>query len=133
MRCVVLRNLVDNAVRYTPAGGVVDVHVRELPGGPGPAGVELVGEDSGPGLAEDDRERLLGRFYRAPAAASSAPVGGSGLGRAIVELIARLHGAAVALDESPRLGGLRVAVRFAAAAGVSALQGEGTERAGGGA
>ncbi|MFD2299762.1 ATP-binding protein [Paracidovorax citrulli] len=130
---ILLRNLVDNAVKYTPDGGVVDVHVREVTAGPGPAGVELVVEDSGPGIAEDDRERVLGRFYRAPAAAGSAPVGGSGLGLAIVESIARLHGAAVALDASPRLGGLRVAVRFAVAAGVPALPGGGTGGPGGGA
>ncbi len=130
---ILLRNLVDNAVKYTPTGGVVDVHVREVAAGPGPAGVELVVEDSGPGIAEDDRERVLGRFYRAPAAAGSAPVGGSGLGLAIVESIARLHGTAVALDASPRLGGLRVAVRFAAAAGVPALPGGGTGSPGGGA
>ncbi|WP_026433113.1 ATP-binding protein [Paracidovorax oryzae] len=130
---ILLRNLVDNAVKYTPTGGVVDVHVREVAAGPGPAGVELVVEDSGPGIAEDDRERVLGRFYRAPAAAGSAPVGGSGLGLAIVESIARLHGTSVALDASPRLGGLRVAVRFAAAAGVPALPGGGTGSPGGGA
>lgn len=67
-------------------------------------------------------------------AASTAPVGGGrGLGLAIVELVARLHCAPVVPGASPRLGGLRVAVRFAATAGVPALQGEGTERAGGGA
>lgn len=112
---ILLRNLVDNAVKYTPAGGVVDVHVRALAGAQGTGAVELVVEDSGPGIGEDDRERVLGRFYRAPAAGGAVPVAGSGLGLAIVQSIARLHGAEVALDASPRLGGLRVAVRFAAA------------------
>jgi two-component system, OmpR family, sensor kinase len=106
---ILLRNLVDNAVKYTPPGGVVDVHVRAVDGG-----TELVVEDSGPGIAEDDRERVLGRFYRAPAPEGAAPVTGSGLGLAIVQSIARLHGASVALDASPRLGGLRVALRFGA-------------------
>ncbi len=60
-------------------------------------------------------------------------MGGSVLGLAIAEWIARLHGVAVALSASPRLGPLRVAVRFAAAAGVPALQGKGAGRAEGGA
>ncbi|CAM3497427.1 ATP-binding protein [Paracidovorax anthurii] len=109
---ILLRNLVDNAVKYTPAGGVVDVHVRAGEDG----AVALVVEDSGPGIGKDDRERVLGRFYRAPVPDGAAPVAGSGLGLAIVQSIARLHGASVVLDASPRHGGLRVAVRFVAPA-----------------
>lgn len=121
---ILLRNLVDNAVKYTPPGGVVDVHVRAVDGG-----AELVVEDSGPGIAEDDRERVLGRFYRAPAPEGAAPVAGSGLGLAIVQSIARLHGASVALDASPRLGGLRIALRFGALP--EAAGGEGRDGGGG--
>lgn len=58
------RALVDNAVKYPPAGGVVDVLVREVAAGSGPAGVEAVLGDSGPGNAGANRERVLGRFYR---------------------------------------------------------------------
>ncbi|MBO9645494.1 MAG: sensor histidine kinase N-terminal domain-containing protein [Pseudacidovorax sp.] len=101
---ILLRNLVDNAVKYTPEGGRVDVTVQQQEGG----GVVLVVEDSGPGLADSDRERVWDRFYRAPDAGAS----GSGLGLAIVRSVAQLHGAELALDRSATLGGLRVRVQF---------------------
>ncbi|GKT14942.1 sensor histidine kinase N-terminal domain-containing protein [Acidovorax sp. SUPP2522] len=120
---ILLRNLVDNAVKYTPDGGVVDVHViADAPAnGAEPGGaVTLVVDDSGPGIGEGDRERVLGRFYRAPQAVEGgAQVPGSGLGLAIVQSIARMHQAQVALEGSPRLGGLRVSVRFDALAGAA--------------
>lgn len=101
---ILLRNLVDNAVKYTPEGGRVDVTVQQEEGG----SALLVVEDSGPGLAESDRERVWDRFYRAPDAGAS----GSGLGLAIVRSVAQLHGAELALDRSATLGGLRVRVQF---------------------
>ncbi|MEO7241575.1 MAG: sensor histidine kinase, partial [Variovorax sp.] len=66
-------------------------------------------EDSGPGLAEAERARAFDRFFRASDASTAS---GSGLGLAIVRSIAEQHGAAVELDHSARLGGLRVVVRF---------------------
>ncbi|MGV3683840.1 MAG: ATP-binding protein [Acidovorax sp.] len=104
---MLVRNLLDNAVKYTPPGGQVDLQLRHVDGGQ----VELVVEDSGPGIAPEHRERVMQRFVRETA--DSAP--GSGLGLAIVQAIAQAHGASVALDASPRLGGLRVVVRFPAA------------------
>lgn len=71
-------------------------------------GVELSVDDSGPGIAADERERVLDRFYRS--GEPQAP--GSGLGLAIVKSIADLHGATVRLERSASLGGLRVVVRF---------------------
>jgi two-component system, OmpR family, sensor kinase len=100
---ILVRNLLDNAVNYSPAGSTVDVEVRA-----GATGVLLVVEDSGPGIAENDRERVLDRFFRIAGAGAS----GSGLGLAIVKSVAELHGARLALDASPRLGGLRVQVAF---------------------
>jgi len=102
---ILLGNLVDNALKYTPEGGTVDVAVRRENG----QWVLLV-EDSGPGIPEADRARVLDRFYRVPGSTAT----GSGLGLAIASAIAQLHGAALQLDRSPRLGGLRVAVRLAA-------------------
>ncbi|MCR8960394.1 ATP-binding protein [Variovorax sp. S2] len=102
---MLLRNLVDNAVKYTPEGGRVDVGIAAQGGG-----VELSVDDSGPGLPEQERERVLDRFYRS--GEPQAP--GSGLGLAIVKSVADLHGATVALSTSPGLGGLRVLVRFPA-------------------
>jgi two-component system, OmpR family, sensor kinase len=75
-------------------------------------GVELSVDDSGPGLPEEERGRVLDRFYRS--GEPQAP--GSGLGLAIVKSIADLHGASVALAASPSLGGLRAVVRFPAKA-----------------
>ena len=104
---MLLRNLVDNAVKYTPEGGRVDVGIAVQAGG-----VELSVDDSGPGLPEEERGRVLDRFYRS--GEPQAP--GSGLGLAIVKSIADLHGATVALAASPSLGGLRAVVRFPAKA-----------------
>jgi len=98
-----MRNLVDNAVRYTPAGGHVRVRAAKTPQG---AMLEVC--DSGPGIAAADRERVFDRFYRR----ASAPQGGSGLGLAIVKAIADRHGARVTLADAPG-GGLQVWVDFA--------------------
>jgi two-component system OmpR family sensor kinase len=104
---ILLRNLVDNAIKYTPAGGTVDLEVRR-----GAAGVTLVVEDSGPGISPEERERVFSRFYRVP----GSEAGGSGLGLAIIKSIAERHGAALTLESSERLGGLRVRVDFPAMA-----------------
>jgi len=100
---ILLRNLVDNAVKYTPAGGTVDVSVL------GGAAPRLVVEDSGPGIEPEERERVFHRFYRVPGSEAQ----GSGLGLAIIRTIAERHGAKLALDASERLGGLKVTVEFA--------------------
>jgi len=100
---VLLRNLVDNALRYTPAGGRVEVQLtREGPD------VHLRVDDSGPGIPAAERERVFERFVRG---SSAAPETGSGLGLAIVRSIAWRHGATLALGDSP-LGGLRVGLVF---------------------
>ena len=101
---ILLGNLLDNALKYTPEGGQVDVTLGIADGAP-----QFVVEDSGPGIPEADRERAFDRFYRAAGAGAE----GSGLGLAIVRTIAQRHGATVQLDASDRLGGLRVRVRFA--------------------
>jgi two-component system OmpR family sensor kinase len=101
---VLLRNLLDNAIKYCSAGGTVDIRIER-----GPAGEAcLVVEDSGPGIPDAERDRVFDRFYRVPG--TDAP--GSGLGLAIVKTIADRHHASVELGPSARLGGLRVAVRF---------------------
>jgi two-component system OmpR family sensor kinase len=101
---VLLRNLLDNAVKYTPAAGRIDVSLE-----PAQGRLVLTLEDSGPGIAEEERERVFDRFYRASNSASET---GSGLGLAIVQAIAARHGARLELAHSQRLGGLRVSVSF---------------------
>ncbi len=104
---ILLRNLVDNAIKYTPAGGTVDVELRRA----GDGAVTLCVEDSGPGISPEERERVFSRFYRVPGSAA----GGSGLGLAIIKAIAERHGATLALEQSERLGGLKVKIAFPAA------------------
>jgi two-component system OmpR family sensor kinase len=100
---ILMRNLVDNAVKYTPAGGTVDLAVRA-----DAAGARIVVEDSGPGIAAEERERVFDRFYRIAGSEAS----GSGLGLAIIKAIAERHGATLALGQSERLGGLSAVVAF---------------------
>jgi two-component system, OmpR family, sensor kinase len=100
-----LRNLIDNAVRYTPIGGRVDVAVEPATAGGGPA---LTVSDDGPGIARDERTRVFDRFYRRAGNSTS----GSGLGLAIVKSVADAHGASIELADNPHGAGLRVSVRF---------------------
>ena len=103
---ILVRNLVDNALKYTPAGGTVDVAVINE----AERGVCLTIEDSGPGIPEEERERVFDRFYRI----AGSEAGGSGLGMAIIKAIADRHGATLSLGQSERLGGLSVSVQFPA-------------------
>jgi two-component system, OmpR family, sensor histidine kinase TctE len=103
-----VRNLVDNAIHYSGAGGIVTARVLFDRF----SGVQILQvEDNGPGIPEGERELVLQPFYRA----LGTNVDGSGLGLAIVHEIAQQHGASVHMEDaqterSPR--GLRVSVRF---------------------
>jgi two-component system, OmpR family, sensor kinase len=99
---VLVRNLVDNAVRYTPPHGSVQVRCRSMAR---QAVLEIT--DTGPGITAADRERVFDRFYRRAAVQES----GTGLGLAIVKAIVERHGARVVLDDAPG-GGLRATVSF---------------------
>ncbi len=100
---ILLRNLVENAVKYTPSGGTVDIAVRA-----DKDKVDVVVEDSGPGIPPEERERVFDRFYRV----AGSDAAGSGLGLAIIKAIAERHGAVLKLDQSERLGGLAATVSF---------------------
>jgi len=106
---ILLRNLLDNAIKYSPEGGQVDISFGAADGR-----VRLTVEDTGPGIPDSERERVFDRFYRG---AAQAAVPGSGLGLAIVQSIVKAHGAEVVLGRSARLGGLKVDVSFPAPAG----------------
>jgi two-component system, OmpR family, sensor kinase len=105
---MLLRNLVDNAIRYTPVGGTVDLSVQESDEPGSRQGAILRVVDTGPGIAANERQRVFDRFYRTPG--SSPP--GSGLGMAIVKAIVDSHGATIALDTAANDRGLAVTVRF---------------------
>jgi two-component system sensor histidine kinase QseC len=100
---VLVRNLVDNALRYSPDGATVQVGVQAVAGG-----VQFGVDDSGPGLSDADQQRLGERFFRV--LGSQAP--GSGLGWSIVRRIAHAQSAQVQVGPSAALGGLHVAVTW---------------------
>jgi signal transduction histidine kinase len=103
-----LANLVENALRYTPPGGIVDVTPTFIDRAPA-----LQVTDNGPGIAEAERERVFDRFYRSPSGRGSPlSTGGSGLGLAIVRAIAKRHGATVSLHDAPSGRGLLARVVF---------------------
>lgn len=99
---ILMRNLIDNALRYTPECGRVRAEIVD-----NQIYCRLIIEDSGPGILKQERERVFQRFYRGQPGEQP----GNGLGLAIVKNIAAQHHATVALSESPH-GGLRVEVRF---------------------
>ena len=104
---VLLRNLVDNAVRYSPHGSSVNVDV--LSSG---EGATISVTDEGPGVALDERARLGQRFYRVLGTGQT----GSGLGLSIVRRIAEMHSARLRFEEGDNRKGLRVVVEFPRAA-----------------
>ena len=99
---ILIRNLLDNAIRYTPVGGTVDAAVKCQQ-----QRIVLTVTDSGPGVPEAERSRVLERFYRGAMEGQSS---GCGLGLSIVKRIAELHGASLMLDASESGCGLCVTV-----------------------
>lgn len=98
---LILRNLVDNAIRYTKEGNVT-VSLANA------QGVALTVRDTGPGIAEDELEQVQQRFYRITGTGEE----GSGLGLSIVKRIAELHGAKLSLSQANDLGGLKATVTW---------------------
>lgn len=98
---VLVRNLVDNAIRYSPKGTAVTVTIRQADGE-----VRLVVTDQGPGIPVEERQRVMSRFTRL--AGNEAP--GSGLGLSIALRIAQLHDATLTLTDGPAQQGLSVAL-----------------------
>ena len=100
---ILMRNLLDNAIRYTPPAGQVTVRIwKERTGNI----LEVC--DDGPGIPEAERKRALERFYRLPGMGTE----GSGLGLSIVQRIAERHGAQVTLEAGKQGRGLCVHVLF---------------------
>jgi two-component system, OmpR family, phosphate regulon sensor histidine kinase PhoR len=90
---------VSNAVRYTPAGGTIQVQWRSLPDGRG----EFSVRDTGPGIAAEHISRLTERFYRVDRS-RSRETGGTGLGLVIVKHVVQRHGAELKVDSTPGVG-----------------------------
>ena len=108
-----LANLLDNALKYTPAGGAVMLRARRRASGE----IELSVTDTGPGVPEADRERVVERFVRLE---NSRNAPGAGLGLSLVAAVARVHRGRLEIDEGPgcvdgKGPGLRVALVLPAA------------------
>ncbi len=97
-----LRNLIDNAILYGPKNNQIDITLRHAEDN----SVEIIIDDSGPGIAPHMRRQALQRFTRL-----NPGISGSGLGLAIVETVIHAHQGIMKLDRSPA-GGLRVLIRL---------------------
>jgi two-component system sensor histidine kinase QseC len=104
---VLIRNLIDNAIKYSPIEGLIKVACRRKKNR-----LHLTVDDSGPGVADDDYQRITQRFYRCVETANS--VEGSGLGLSIVQRIVALHAADIDFAKSG-LGGLQARLQMALA------------------
>lgn len=91
-------NILDNALKYVPSGGRIDVNLR--------AGPQLIIKDDGPGIAPSDRERVFERFYRGRG--GSGEIHGSGLGLALAQAIAERHGLSLSLDDTAKGSSFRL-------------------------
>lgn len=100
---ILLRNLIDNAVRHTPSGTAVQIGVAEVQGV-----VRLSVSDNGPGIPEQERSKVFERFYRPLGTQAS----GSGLGLSIVKRVAEIHAAALRVAAAENGKGLRIEVVF---------------------
>jgi two-component system, OmpR family, sensor kinase len=111
-----LWNLVENAIKFTPAGGAVTVEVeaewqrgaeRQYAQERGGSRVVIRVRDSGPGIADAEQDRIFERFYRGdPARTATGGPGGTGLGLAIVRAIAALHGGRITASNHPGGGAI---------------------------
>ena len=100
---ILLRNLIDNALRYSPDGATVRIQAQRLNDNQ----VEVTVQDSGPGLSPEDLARLGERFFRVLGTSAT----GSGLGWSIVRHIADVQQIDVQMGKSPELGGLQITLR----------------------
>ncbi len=100
-----VRNLLDNAIKYSPVGGRIGMRLDR-----GAGRTSLLIDDEGPGIAPNERERVFDRFYRVQGNTEH----GSGLGLAIARAIAERHGSSIVLEDTPAGRGLRARVDFPA-------------------
>lgn len=104
---ILLKNLIDNASKYTPQGGSIRITMAHTE-----TQISLLIEDSGPGVPDSEYSRILDRFYRVGEEKHASEVVGSGLGLSIVADIARVHQAQILISRSTELGGLAVKIIF---------------------
>jgi len=96
-----LLNLLDNAIKYTPAGGKVTIATAAASSGP-----QITVSDNGPGISQELQPRIFERFFRADQARTRANSGGAGLGLSIAKWIAEAHHGSLELTRSGPQGSL---------------------------
>jgi two-component system sensor histidine kinase QseC len=104
-----ISNLITNAVKYTPAGGQINITVKQQ-------GSEVIVtiSDSGPGIPESEYIRITDRFYRLHGDQNDSDVIGCGLGMSIIKQVVDLHDGTILFDRDESLGGLKVTLVFPA-------------------
>ena len=100
---ILLRNLLINAISYTPPGGKITIKLSEKD-----EHTILVIEDSGPGISEEDRDRVMERFYRA----ENHQTPGCGIGLSIVDRVVQIHKGSLELCQADSGSGLKVIIQF---------------------
>lgn len=105
---VLIRNLILNAVRYSPTGSDICISTEVTEG----KNTQLIVMDSGPGIPVSERHKIFTRFYREAGDRHSSGVSGCGLGLSIVEKIVKLHGARIAIEDSKFKTGVSFVVTF---------------------
>ncbi|RPI06266.1 MAG: hypothetical protein EHM71_11925, partial [Zetaproteobacteria bacterium] len=98
-----LNHLLDNATKFTPAGGAVSVSARQAAGADGQSGVEIAVQDTGIGIPADQQEKVFERFYQADSSLTRQ-YGGVGIGLAVVKQTIEAHGSHVTVESEPGKG-----------------------------
>lgn len=98
-----LNHLLDNAIKFTPAGGAITVGARKVTGGDGQPGVEIMVQDTGIGIPADQHEKVFERFYQADSSLTRQ-YGGVGIGLAVVKQTIEAHGSHVTVESEPGKG-----------------------------
>jgi signal transduction histidine kinase len=100
---LLIRNLLTNAISYTPAGGQVSISLAKQE-----QSTVLVVEDSGPGILEEDRKRVIERFYRV----NNHQAPGCGIGLSIVDRVVQMHQGSLRLSQADSGQGLKVVIQL---------------------
>jgi signal transduction histidine kinase len=98
-----LNHLLDNAIKFTPAGGTITARARQATGEDGQPGVEIMVEDTGIGIPSDQHEKIFERFYQADSSLTRQ-YGGVGIGLAVVKQTIEAHGSHVTVESEPSKG-----------------------------
>ncbi len=98
-----LNHLLDNALKFTPAGGSITVSARQATGADGQRGIEIAVQDTGIGIPVDQQEKIFQRFYQADSSLTRQ-YGGVGIGLAVVKQTIEAHGSHVAVESEPGKG-----------------------------